>query len=206
MRQVLIISLLNIFLLNKSFTQTTIYVQANLNYATINPILSYEDHNQYLEVRKLFKRRFLPKLEMGIDYSPNGSNLCFNSGLAISYRGTIDYYNAIGYYKQTDVFLELPLCVSYKFFKGMLSTGLGLILQSRLGTNAVYQEEVHHPNGFGFRVLTNYNFYKKLSIGADYTLGNVDKYIFNIRYNNLQDVLSLNLKYSFWTIRKREVL
>ncbi|MEP7195403.1 MAG: hypothetical protein ABI851_02720 [Saprospiraceae bacterium] len=194
-----------LFVLIKCLAQTSIYIQANLNYANVNPILYYDNHEQYLQARKSYKWRFLPKLEMGIDYSPNGSNLCYNTGLSISYRGTIDYYTAIDYFKQTDVFLELPLCVSYKFFNGHLSSGLGLILQSRLGTNSVYIDEEYRPNGFGFRVLSNYNLYKKLSIGVDYTIGNVDKYIFNIRYNNLQDVYSLNLKYAFWTIKKKKV-
>lgn len=183
--------------------QFNISVTGGLNYSRFNSILWGRKY--FNEFDKFYKFQVFPNLGFEISYKKN--NFSYMTGLSYSYRGTRDYYVFPPLFKNgfafdIDGYIEVPLQVSYHYFKNHFSSGVGIVLHDRLYNGSGYSTEVNKIYGIDLRVTSSWNIDKHFAIVPSFTLGNFDKYVSNTFGNFLHHVFALNLRYTFYSTDK----
>jgi hypothetical protein len=195
MRNIIFLILLNCIGLS---AQISITATVGANYSKFNSILFGREH--YNAVNKYYRYQLLPNLGIELSYQKN--KFVYLTGVSYSYRGGRDYnvhkfLAKNGYDIDISGYIEIPLQLSYSYYKNKISSGLGIILHKRVYTGSHYYEERNKLYGLDFRLTSTWNINRRFAITPAYTLGNFDKYLSNTKGNFLHHVFSLNLKYTF---------
>lgn len=185
------------------YSQVSIWISPGVNYSNLDPRLF--DPLFAKQEKQNLNFTYFPYLGIGLECKI--SNSIIKSGLFISQRGS--NFNTRfplfpdKYFKVTYTFLEVPFLFAYEILQPNIGAQLGVVFNKRLETNSVEYDERNRLYALDLRTGIFFRPVKKIQFDLNYTIGNFDKIVWDIRNNYVHQVFSLGISYRILTFDKK---